>query len=122
MSNRVLIVGGPKTGKTTLADQLSKSNGYPVTHTDDFIEKGWSEASAHVAELLQKPGPWIIEGVAGTRALRKMLNQAAKPPDIHVIRLTEPHTARSTGQVTMAKGEQTVWAGIEDKLKELGLV
>lgn len=49
MTQRILILGGPRTGKTTLAKSLAIEN---VRHTDDLIEKyqhlgrdGWSAAA-----------------------------------------------------------------------------
>src|SRR5688572_24955373 len=69
---RIVIGGWPRTGKTTLANQLAARLRIPVMHTDDLIGKVQiSEASGVVAEWLSKPGPWIIEGVTTTRGLRK---------------------------------------------------
>lgn len=118
---RIVILGGPRTGKTTLADQMfgwHKLNGQSMTlyHTDDIIHLGWSEASQHVAdEWLTQPGPWIIEGVAVARALRKWreAHPGERPPVDRVIRLTEPHVELNKGQSTMAKGEASVWWEIE---------
>lgn len=124
---RIVILGGPKTGKTTLATQIAYGDGGDRTftrspvppsirHTDDLIHFGWSEASQHIAdEWLTQPGPWIIEGVAVVRALRKWreAHPGERPPVDRVIRLTTPHVALSKGQAAMAKGEETVWWEIE---------
>ncbi|HEY0194873.1 MAG TPA: hypothetical protein VGC42_27360, partial [Kofleriaceae bacterium] len=79
---RILITGGPRTGKTTLAgalevELLAQRGAGPapaVRHTDDMIEQtkhlgkdGWSEASRLASLWLDAHGPWIIEGVAASR-------------------------------------------------------
>lgn len=124
---RILITGGPRTGKTTLADKLQATGltanppGPMLRHTDDLIaqcthlgKEGWSEASRLASEWLNEPGPWIIEGVAVCRALRKWreAHPGEPPPVDKVIRLTMPHVALTKGQAAMAKGEETVWQDI----------
>lgn len=142
---RIVICGGPRTGKTTLAWQMFGSGGLSynaaqrsphqatvhfkggtavLRHTDDLIEShDWSAASAEVAAWLDAPGPWIIEGVAMARALRKWREACpGEPPPVdRVIRLTAPREALSKGQAAMAKGEQTVWAEIEEWLLDAGV-
>lgn len=119
---RIVILGGPRTGKTTLAERIAAeveqrharagtSHG-PVRHTDDLIHLGWSEASQHVAdEWLTQPGPWIIEGVAVTRALRKWrdAHPGEAPPVDRVIVLWHPHEVLLPGQVAMAKADLKRW-------------
>ena len=111
---RTLIIGGPKTGKTT----LSQSYACPVRHTDDLIGKlDWSAASAEVATWFDAPGPWCIEGVAVVRALRKWL--ATHPdgtPADRILFLTEPKIPVTAGQAAMTKGIDTVWEEIEGDL------
>lgn len=122
---RICITGGPRTGKTTLAEKLQCNgpvNGHTgalLRHTDDLIAShDWSAASQAASEWLNDPGPWIIEGVAVSRALRKWHDQhpGEPPPVDKVIRLTVPHEPLSRGQTTMAKGEATVFAEIEEWL------
>jgi hypothetical protein len=100
---RILVAGAPRTGKTTLADALAAERGIPVRRTDDLVGRlAWSEASAEVARWLTEPGPWIIEGVASARALRK-LDPSAPLPDL-IAHLTIPRVARTPRQEGMAKG------------------
>lgn len=130
---RIVILGGPKTGKTTLAGGLQRdltnyfgplSTGQ-VRHTDDLIHLGWSEASQAAALWLDEPGPWIIEGVAVVRALRKWrdAHPGAAPPVDRVIRLATPlpHVEISSGQAAMAKGEYTIWREIRAWLIDHGI-
>lgn len=118
---RICITGGPRTGKTTLAASLGESA--VVRHTDDLIRLGWSEASQAACEWLDEPGPWIIEGVAVSRALRKWRDQnPGKPPPVdRVIMLDRPHVAWNDGQRTMAAGVATVHAEIDGWLRRHGI-
>lgn len=127
---RIVILGGPKTGKTTLAGEMIQKYAVFVHHTDSLIEQckhlgkdAWSEASRVASTWLDEPGPWIIEGVAVSRALRKWreAHPGEPPPVDRVIRLTSPHVALSKGQAAMAKGEETVWSEIEPWLRQHGV-
>lgn len=134
---RILITGGPRTGKTTLADELGITSPPPpgfvvpiVRHSDDLIAElahlgkdAWSEGSRRVAEWLSESGPWIIEGVAASRGLRKYRDQhpGEPPPVDRVIYLREPHEPWTSGQRSMAKGVETVHREIEPWLDEHGV-
>lgn len=122
---RVLIAGGPRTGKTTLALSLGSARGISVRHTDDLIvSHGWSEASLEVSRWFDEPGPWIIEGVAVVRALRKWLErnpERERTPGDVLHWLGTPKTARTSGQTTMARGCETVLGGIRHQLEHIGV-
>lgn len=134
---RIVILGGPKTGKTTVAEQIWReaeqrharagtSHG-PARHTDDLIHLGWSEASQAASAWLDETGPWIIEGVAAVRALRKWRDQhpGKRPPVDRVIYLTKPWRGRTPGQEAMAKGHYTgpgsIWSEVEPWLRQHGV-
>lgn len=111
MSRKVLIIGGPKTGKTTRAHQL----GVPVLSTDHLAKsKAWGEDSAEVAKWLDKDGPWVIEGAAAVRGLRKWMaqNPGKRLDGVEVVNLTRAHQMQSDGQARMDKGVQTIWSQI----------
>lgn len=88
---------------------------------DDTPERPWSSASWFVATVfLERPGPWIIEGVALPRALRKWKSYRSrpgaawpKPPVDRIIYLSEPKAHQEPGQVTQGKGVRTVMAELE---------
>ncbi len=116
-----VIAGGPKAGKTTLAASYDAGD-IDVRHTDDLIETHeWSGASATVAEWFNDAGPWIVEGVAVPRALRKwMAANSGKPCDT-AIWMPHAKAERTPGQAAMAKGCQTVWDSIKAELEARGV-
>lgn len=115
---RIVIAGGPRTGKTTFANGLAKTYSMPVRHTDDLIAShAWSEASDEVARWLSDGGTWIIEGVATVRGLRKWL--AANPDGVPFDKLyvtTRAHEELTPGQQTMGRGTATLWREIAPEL------
>ncbi len=119
---RVLIAGGPRVGKSTLSELAAQRLGTKPLHTDDTIELGWSNASAVVATWFDKPGPWVIEGVALPRALRKWLaaNPEGRPCDV-VFWSNDNKVDRNSGQEAMAKGCDTVWVQVRPLLRERGV-
>ncbi len=119
---RIVISGAPKTGKTTLADDMA-GTGRSAMHTDDLIGSlDWSEASAEVSTWFDWPGSWIVEGVAVPRALRKWLarNPEGKPCDVAIV-LSKPHVEQTKAQLAMGKGVDKVWQEILPELRKRGV-
>jgi DNA polymerase III delta prime subunit len=121
--SRVLLAGGPGVGKSTRSAVLATELGCEARHTDSLRTTfDWSGVSAEVATWFDAPGPWVIEGVAVPRALRKWL--AAHPEGIPADVLYWGAVARvptTPGQNAMAKGVATVWNEIRDVLLERGM-
>jgi hypothetical protein len=125
---RILIAGGPKTGKTTLAEKLREELGLKEPdifcgHDEELVGKmDWSAQSAEVATWFDTPDPWIIEGVSVGRALRKWLkaHPEGKPAD-RVIYLKKPVVKIEKAQETMAKGCWTVWSEIYPEILRRGI-
>lgn len=121
MSLRVIICGAPRAGKTTAALAMH-THGCWVYHLDSLVEKHtWSEQSTVAARYLSEPGPYIIEGCAAVRALRKYMATCPDKPCDAVVRFTSPRAPLSAGQETLRKGEATIWAGIEGELISRGV-
>lgn len=121
---RTLICGGPRTGKTTLAERMARESGCALRHTDSLISThDWSSASAEVMHWFDVPGPWIVEGVAVGRALRKWL-EAHPGNDRPADRLLwggRCWVPLTPGQAAMAKGCETVLLEIMPELRRRGL-
>jgi adenylate kinase family enzyme len=122
---RIAIIGSPRGGKTTLALELAADLGVQVRHSDDLIgEFDWSAASEHIASTwLAEPGPWIIEGVAVVRALRKWLeSHPAGLPCDKIIVLDAPRVPLTIRQAGMGKSCATILEGIRGPLLARGVV
>jgi hypothetical protein len=121
----IAIIGAPRAGKTTLANELACTLALPVVHADDMIALGWSNVSDTLARLmLGDPTPAIYEGVAVVRALRKLLllTTADSKPRVHrCIVLEQPRIALSPGQESMRRGCATMLAGIAPELVRRGV-
>ena len=116
-----MIAGGPRTGKTTLSNELAGIA--PVWHTDDLVGvAGWSESSAEVAKWMHRPGPWIIEGVTAVRALRKfMRNCPGKQPCDAVLWRPRAFVHLTPGQDRMRKACRTIMNEIAPELAARGV-
>jgi len=124
LMSTICVTGGPRTGKTTFAERVEQRTGIPARHSDTLIQDlAWSDASAEVAKWFDEPGPWLIEGVAVVRALRKWLlaHPEGKPCD-RVLFLVDPVVEQTPGQKAMAKGCATIWGGIVAELRARGVV
>lgn len=132
-SRRIVIVGGPRRGKSTIARQLRDSN-IPTYCTDPqslvkdveenvtYLPEGlsWSDSSQWVADnWLTKPGPWCVEGIAAVRALRKLVS---KPDyfdvnvtgiEVIVLESAHPDAEVSSKQESTAKAVMTMWSEIQ---------
>jgi hypothetical protein len=101
---RVAIAGGPRSGKTTLTDEIARERpGDPVIHTDDYMHLDWSEVSAAIVEDCSRLDRFILEGVRVPHALRKGLEA-----DV-VIWLGEARAERTPEQESMALACATVF-------------
>lgn len=122
MAIRILIIGGPRSGKTTLADKLAAEFAITnVRHTDDLKHLPWSVASEKASWWLESKDDWIIEGTAAVRALRKYLaRNPGQPIDFQLVYLDKPYTTLLKGQESMRKGVATVWNEIEREFTSRG--
>ncbi len=96
---RVAIIGGARTGKTSLSLAVSDR---PVIHTDDFIDRGWENSPAAVLSAASPHSRFVVEGVTAARALRDGLEVDAV---VHLTRVKTRLTARQRG---LNKGTETI--------------
>jgi len=121
---RILIAGGPRTGKTTEGLKLARALGCRLRSTDDLIPEGWSASSLIASKWFDLPGPWVIEGVAVVRALRKWLTlhpDGERIPADLLLWHAVPFRELSEGQDRLAKGCITVMNSIVPELRARGL-
>jgi hypothetical protein len=131
MSRRIVIIGGPRVGKTTLSNKLIDGFGIPTLHTSQELERlfpanqsngdNWSKSSEHASKWFDDPGDWICEGVQMARALRKWLKaNPDKPLDADIVLLRQPMVPQRDGQKAMMKGVETVFQEIQGELTKRG--
>jgi adenylate kinase family enzyme len=121
--SHVILCGGPRTGKSTLAVRLSERHSIPVKFGDSLVgTHEWSEASLEVSNWIDDPEPWIIDGVVAVRALRKWLprNPDAKP-DFVVVYMRDNIQVQTDKQKAMAKAIHTIWKEVEPELVRRGI-
>ena len=119
---RVAIAGYPRAGKTTLA-RSCEPLGVWIRHTDDLVGRmAWSDASEEASHWFEADGPFVIEGVATPRALRKFLRRhpEGRPCDL-VLWMGTPRVELTAGQRAMGKGALTVLREIEPELLARGV-
>src|SRR5688572_32716971 len=106
MSHRIVIIGGPHVGKTTLSKRLKDELGIENTHhSDDIKHLDWNASSEVASHWFDEDGDFIIEGVQMDRALRKWLRaNPDKSIDADILLLDKPYGSLLQGQQSMAKG------------------
>lgn len=118
-ARRVVLVGGPCRGKSTLA----RSIGLPILCTDSGDEAttmlppglDWSATSRYVANRwLTLPGPWCCEGIVTARALRKLAadGKAGYLADAEIMILRDAKAPTTMRQEACARGVMTAWRQI----------
>jgi hypothetical protein len=100
---RIAIVGGPRTGKTTLAKTCTDR---PIHHNDDGKHLSWESQPEYWKSRVEGQDSFVIEGVQAARALRKGLQVDA------VVELDKPHVELSKGQVAMSKGHKKIFGDV----------
>lgn len=109
MATKILIIGGPRCGKTTHAIDLGRRTGIETEHYDWMIDRyGWSEVSDVIAEGLNDQGDWIREGVAGVRGLRKWLRRNPGIPPFKIVVMNTPFIPMTPEQRRMHAGTTTM--------------
>lgn len=129
---KIVITGGPLTGKTTLAE-LMRGEGSRVRamySTDIFKHMSWSDQSLEVARMFSDKelgvppdvDDWIVEGTAAVRGLRKWmsLKSRGRPCDV-VVYLTQQFGEPNSGHRSMKKGCDTIFSEITPNLLARGV-
>lgn len=132
---RTIIIGGPMTGKSTLAlmlmspstpiycgDPASKAREVydSVTYLPDGLlfsgDGGAADWIAH--NWFPKAGPWVCEGQVMARALRRWL-EGGPPSCDRIIVLRHQYPGATPRQQALHKGVLKVWIEIEPRCRHL---
>lgn len=134
MITRIVIIGGPSRGKSTLAHQLHSRHGWPVYCGDPaskvvhqkpytiYLPEGLDFAGDHGAAAyvssvwFSMSSPWICEGHVMARALRRWHGEHQGHPfpcDRIIVLARDAHRDTNRGQEAMHKGVMKVWSEIE---------
>ena len=125
---RTIIIGAPKTGKTTLATQAAKVGLLvPVYHTDSLIPgRNWADQGDAAFELLSRanaefPDGFVYEGVLAVRALSRWLKTRKDSPCDQLLVLTVPRVAQTPEQQRLGKAILTMFQPLIPGLRALGV-
>jgi len=133
---RIVVIGGPRTGKTTYATKLAKQLGVHLgstgkrteqedglVSTDNYMKRAdWKTLPDVIIKDLKDREDWVLEGTQAARVLRRWLKQAPDEPKIDkVLVFNRPWVVRNTGQEAMAKGVRTVLRDMMPLLKKAGI-
>lgn len=133
---RIVVVGGPRTGKTTYATELAKKLGVHLASTgkrteqegglvstDNYMKRGtWKEVPDLIINDLRNRDSFVLEGTQAARVLRRWYKQNPDEPKLDkVLVFGRPWVQRTPGQIGMAKGVQTVLTDLAPLLARAGV-
>jgi hypothetical protein len=119
---KIVIGGGCRCGKSTLAEALGREHGLPVYRADDLMHMGWSEASDAFADVIAYGRDGIYEGVAAVRAMRKLIKRMGSRPCTRYLHLTRAWTPLTPRQAGLNTAVETVWRDVAPKLRARGVI
>ena len=121
--NKILIIGYPNSGKTTLFETLRKidmNSDRFYLHTDDFKQYEYREQLYLIIDELNGHKNYLIEGIQGYRLLRKYIQmlKAELRPDLIIVCESESRTPDPKHD-RMCKGLDKIWEDYCDLEKNL---
>lgn len=133
---RVVVLGGPRTGKTTYATKLAKQLGAHLASTgkrteapeglvstDNWMHKStWADLPDAVIKDLKGRDSFVLEGTQAARVLRRWL--VREPESVKVDKVLvfgQPWVARTPGQESMAKAVRTIFRDLQPLLQKAGI-
>ncbi len=133
---RVVVIGGPRTGKTTYATKLAKQLGVHLASTgkrtqqpeglvstDNYIGSGsYAELPDRVIKDLRGRESFVLEGTQAARVLRRWLKEAPGEAKLDkVLVFSRPWVPRNPRQEATAKGVRTVMRDLQPLLDAAGV-
>ena len=105
MDTKVLVVGPPRTGKSTAADFIAHALNLPLYHSDVYKELPWDEQKQVVGKLIRSLSGFVFEGCTVSRALNmfRETNPSFKPCDtvFYLTKYLVPRNDLTPGQLSM---------------------
>ena len=121
---RHIIIGVPRSGKSTLSRETAGNQCMILIHTDSFIDEyPWEQRAVYIAGLFLMEPSWVIEGCDAVRGVRKFLqfHPERKPAD-KVVWLDSPREELTGPQAGFAKGLRKIFfSDIQPQLERLGV-
>lgn len=143
---RIVVIGGPRTGKTTYATKLAREMGVHLAScgkrtenesglvsTDNYGRDSkvggfsreravWDALPTEVIRDLRKRDSFVLEGTQAARVLRRWLRESPDEPKIDkVLVFDKPWVERNAGQQAMAKGVRTILRDLRPLLDSAGI-
>jgi len=121
--NKILIIGYPNSGKTTLFEELTalpEFSQHFKLQTDDYKEYPYVEQLYIIMDELGTREKWIVEGIQGYRLLRKYIQTEDYDlkPEAIIICESEVHVPDHKHD-NMIKGLDKIWEDYCDLEKDL---
>ena len=124
MVDKTVIIGVPKSGKTTYA--LAHHEKDQIVHTDELLDvEGlkWEDRSQVIVDLMIARKVFCVEGCDAVRGLRKFMVQNPKTrPCDHVVWMGRSREELSKGQTSFGKGCKRIFDDILGELHGLGIM
>ena len=134
---RIVVIGSPRTGKTTYATKLAKDLGVHLASTgkrseqpeglistDNYLDKGsYADLPDRVIADLRGRESFVLEGTQAARVLRRWLRTAPEEVKLDKVLgfLGRPWVARTPRQEATAKGVRTTLRDLEPMLRVAGI-
>lgn len=133
---RIVIVGGPRVGKTTYATKIAKQLGCHLgstgkrteqedglISTDNYMKRAdWKTLPDVVIKDLKDRESFVLEGTQAARVLRRWLKEDPSSAKIDkVLVFNRPWVERNAGQNAMAKGVATILRDMAPLLRDSGI-
>jgi hypothetical protein len=133
---RIVVIGGPRTGKTTYATKLARqlgvhlaSTGKRTEHegglvsTDNYLDRGtYDDLPDRVIADLRKRDSFVLEGTQAARVVRRWLKQSPDEPRLDkALVFNRPWVKRNPRQESTAKGVRTTLRDLLPMLERAGI-
>ena len=134
---RIVVIGAPRTGKSTYATKLARQLGVhlastgkrtdmpeSLVSTDNYIKRGsFEEVPGLIIKDLRGRKDFVLEGTQAARVLRRWYRDEKDDPQIDKVIFVgnRPWVTHNKGQAAMGKAVRTVFREVEPMLRAAGV-